>query len=181
MRGGVCDLFFPLSRSLSLLRCFRPNILGSCCRVGGALHYAKQEHGTYIRMGGGKLQQVISITAGDRCKQDQDHLYPPAAENVVCVHLANQCTLRSAVHTKSSRKQNTTQRSGDVSVVISSSYLNHHHITPVSTHAVCQSSHRPSAQLITAYNSTSACWSIDNPIFCLPHLDKNALNEFGES
>jgi hypothetical protein len=94
-------------------------------------------------MGGGKLQQVISITAGDHCKQDQDHLYPPAAENAVCVHLANQCTLRSAVHTKSSRKQNTTQRSGDVSVVISSSYLNHHHITPVSTHAVCQSSHRP--------------------------------------
>jgi hypothetical protein len=112
-------------------------------RVGGALHYAKQEHGTYIRMGGGKLQQVISITAGDHCKQDQDHLYPPAAENAVCVHLANQCTLRSAVHTKSSRKQNTTQRSGDVSVVISSSYLDHHHITPVSTHAVCQSSHRP--------------------------------------
>ncbi len=179
MRGGVCDLFFPLSLrelSLSLSRCFRPNILGSCCRVGGALHYAKQEHGTYIRMGGGKLQQVISITAGDHCKQDQDHLYPPAAENAVCVHLANQCTLRSAVHTKSSRKQNTTQRSGDVSVVISSSYLNHHHITPVSTHAVCQSSHRPWAQLITAYNSTCACWSIDNPIFCLPYLDKNTLN-----
>ncbi len=120
--------------AFDIRRCFDPLTCPICwCRVSAAAggYYGKQEPrpprrlSWCIFMGNERRKQqvVVVVVTGDCCRQDQAHLYLPAPESAECVPLASRFTSQSAVHTKSSRKQNTTQRCGDVSVVTSSLYL----------------------------------------------------------
>jgi hypothetical protein len=121
--------------AFDIRRCFDPLTCPICwCRVSAAAggYYGKQEPrppqrlSWCICMGNERRKQqvvVVVVVTGDCCRRDQAHLYLPAPESAECVPLASQFTSQSAVHTKSSRKQNTTQRCGDVSVVTSSLYL----------------------------------------------------------